>query len=101
MIGLILRDQYGIPLVKPIVGKRITQILKRSDLTPSIPEDLDAMLKKANKLRKHLEKNRQDSYNKRSLTLVESKIHRMSDYYKNRGILPKNWKYVPAVASVV
>lgn len=100
-IGLILRDNYGIPLIKPITGKRINEILKKSNLSPSIPEDLDALLRKASRLRKHLEKNRQDSSNKRALTLIESKIHRMSDYYKNKGMLPENWKYVPAVASVV
>ncbi|KON27997.1 30S ribosomal protein S15 [miscellaneous Crenarchaeota group archaeon SMTZ-80] len=100
-IGLILRDNYGIPLIKPITGKRINEILKKSDLLPAIPEDLDALLRKASRLRKHLEKNRQDASNKRALTLIESKIHRMSDYYKNKGILSENWKYVPAVASVV
>ncbi len=100
-IGVILRDQYGIPLVKPILGKRITEILEKSNLTPGIPEDLDSLLRKANKLRKHLERNRQDFSNKRALTLIESKIHRLSYYYKNNGRLPKNWKYVPAAASVV
>ena len=28
-IGIILRDQYGIPKVKDVTGERITQILRR------------------------------------------------------------------------
>ncbi|MEM0313519.1 MAG: 30S ribosomal protein S15, partial [Candidatus Bathyarchaeia archaeon] len=45
-IGTILRDQYAIPLVKPITGKTINQILKDAGLAPSIPEDLGNLLKK-------------------------------------------------------
>ena len=98
-IGIILRDQYGVPLVKPIVGKSILQILKENKLAPPIPEDLDNLLRKARRLRVHLEKHRSDKYNKRALQLVESKIRRIADYYKRRGVLPENWKYTPAAAS--
>ncbi len=100
-IGAILRDQHGIPLVKPITDKSITEILNKSGLEMKIPEDLDALLRKASRMRKHLEKNRQDSSNKRAITLVESKIHRLVEYYKKKGKLPEDWKYVPSVASVV
>ncbi|MDH5420151.1 MAG: 30S ribosomal protein S15, partial [Candidatus Bathyarchaeota archaeon] len=31
-IGIILRDQHGIPLTKPITGKSISQILKEREL---------------------------------------------------------------------
>ena len=40
MIGTILRDQYGIPLVKTITGKNVLQILKENELTRRVPEDL-------------------------------------------------------------
>lgn len=93
MIGIILRDQYGIPLVKAITGKTITQIQRRAGLAPPIPIDLDSLLKKAARIRAHLEKNRKDLYNKRSLQLVESKIRRLAEYYKKEGILPENWRY--------
>jgi len=99
-IGTILRDQYAIPLVKPITGKTITQILKESKLAPPIPEDLQNLLKKAARLYAHLEKHRKDLHNKRALQLVESKIHRLASYYKEKGILPPNWKYEPKTASV-
>ncbi|MCD6243054.1 30S ribosomal protein S15 [Candidatus Bathyarchaeota archaeon] len=101
IIGTILRDQYAIPLVKPITGKSITQILKDSGLAPSIPEDLQNLLKKAARLHAHLEKHRKDLHNKRALQLIESKIHRLASYYKERGVLPSNWKYEPKTASVV
>ena len=39
-IGTILRDQYAIPLVKPIVGKSISDVLQAASLAPSMPEDL-------------------------------------------------------------
>ena len=62
-IGIILRDQYGIPLVKPSTGKTITKILEESKLASIIPEDLDNLLNKANRLTRHLEKNRSDASN--------------------------------------
>lgn len=99
-IGTILRDQYAIPLVKPLTGKTITQILKEAGLAPSIPEDLENLLKKAAKLSAHLEKHRKDVHNKRALQLVEAKIHRLVEYYKQEGVLPPDWKYEPKAASI-
>ena len=99
-IGVILGDQYGIPLVKPIVGKSITEILRENDLAPSIPEDLGMLLRKASRLYAHLERNRGDKHNKRALQIVESKIHRLSEYYKRKGSLPKDWKYTPTVLAI-
>lgn len=99
-IGTILRDQYAIPLVKPITGKTINQILKDAGLAPSIPEDLGNLLKKAERLAAHLEKHKKDTHNHRALQLVEAKIHRLTEYYKNEGVLPPNWKYEPKLASI-
>jgi len=99
-IGTILRDQYAIPLVKPITGKTITQILKDAELAPAIPEDLGNLLRKAGRLVAHLEKNKKDLHNKRVLQLVEAKIHKLARYYKREGILPSNWKYEPKIATI-
>jgi len=99
-IGTILRDQYAIPLVKPITGKTVTKILKGAELAPSIPEDLGNLMKKAASLAAHLDKNRKDLHNKRSLQIIEAKIHKLSRYYKREGILPANWKYAPKIASL-
>ncbi|MEM3726151.1 MAG: 30S ribosomal protein S15 [Candidatus Bathyarchaeia archaeon] len=99
-IGTILRDQYAIPLVKPITGKTITQILREAGLAPPIPEDLGELLKKAERLAVHLERNKKDLHNKRALQLIEAKIHKLSRYYKREGVLPPNWKYEPKIASL-
>jgi len=92
-IGLHLRDSYGIPDVKTITGKSITQILKEKNLLPEVPEDLMALIKKAIKIRKHLEENKQDKTAKRGLQLTESKIKRLVKYYKRKKRLPVDWKY--------
>ena len=99
-IGTILRDQHSVPLTKPITGKRVMKILKENQLAPSLPEDLASLLKKAESLALHLEKNKTDLYNKRSLQLIEAKIHKLSRYYKHKGILPRNWKYQAKIASI-
>lgn len=97
-IGIILRDQYGVPLVKPIVGKGIVKILKENGLAPPLPEDLSNLLTEASRLHAHLEKHRGDKYNKRALQLVEAKIRRISKYYKRKGVLPEDWKYTPVAS---
>jgi small subunit ribosomal protein S15 len=100
-IGTILRDQHGIPLTKPITGKTITGILKEADLAPALPEDFENLLRKASRLRVHLEKNKEDLHNKRALQVVEAKIHKLSRYYKRKRMLPPNWKYEPKAASLI
>jgi small subunit ribosomal protein S15 len=99
-IGTILRDQYAIPLVKPITGKSIGETLKAQNLAAAMPEDLGNLIKKAQSLGVHLEKNKKDLHNKRSMQIIEARIHKLSRYYKREGVLPKNWKYVAKVASV-
>lgn len=99
-IGTILRDQHSIPLVKLITGKTITKILKEAQLAPTMPEDLANLIKKAENLTVHYEKNRTDLNNKRSLQIIEAKIHKLSRYYKREGVLPENWKYEPKIAAI-
>ncbi len=100
-IGTILRDKYGIPLVKPIAGKTLTKILKDGGVNPKMPEDLEVVLRKAGQLKSHLEKNKSDYICKRSLTLMESKIHRLVGFYRAKGVLPQDWNYKTVAASVV
>lgn len=100
-IGTILRDQHGIPLTKPITGKTVTDILKEAGLAPSLPEDFETLLKKATRLRVHLEKNKKDLHNKRALQIVEARIHKLTRYYKSKGLLPPDWKYEPKAASLI
>ncbi|MFW6286288.1 MAG: 30S ribosomal protein S15 [Nanoarchaeota archaeon] len=92
-IGLILRDTYGIPNVKQFTGKSISKIMEEKKLNLEVPEDLQSLVTKANTLKKHLESNTRDVHNKRGLQLIESKIRRLSNYYKKGGRLASNWKY--------
>lgn len=101
MIGTILRDRHGVPLTKSITGRRITQILKDTDLAPPLPEDFETLLKKAAKLHLHLEKNKKDLHNKRALQIIEARIRKLSKYYKKRGVLPSDWKYEAKAISFV
>ena len=93
LIGVILRDQYGVPDVKVVTKKSITQILKEKKLAPQLPEQFLNLLRQALKLRKHLEKNRNDNSNRRGLQLTESKIKRLVRYYKAKKILPADFYY--------
>jgi len=93
MIGIILRDQYGIPLVKAVTGKTITEILRNNGLSPSIPEDLNNLIKRAENIKRHLEEHPKDKSSRRGLQLIESKIWRLIKYYKSQGVLPSDWKY--------
>jgi small subunit ribosomal protein S15 len=99
-IGTILRDQYAIPLVKPLTGKSISDILKTAGMAPSMPEDLGNLVKKAQRLAVHMDKNKKDLHNKRSMQVIEARIHKLSRYYKREGVLPRNWKYKARVASI-
>ncbi len=99
-IGIKLRDQHAIPLVKPIAKKSITEILSENKLKPEIPEDLDVIVNKAVGLQRHLKGNKNDRRNVRSLELIEAKVHRLSTHYKKVGLIHKNWKYKSVIAQL-
>ncbi|MHA1114976.1 MAG: 30S ribosomal protein S15 [Candidatus Heimdallarchaeum aukensis] len=101
MIGVILRDQYGVPSVKEVLGKKLVKILEEKDLKPKYPEDLTALVRKAVNIRRHLEENPKDLHNRRGLMLVESKIRRLVKYYKRKGVFPPNFKYQPDKAGLL
>ncbi|MCK4973493.1 MAG: 30S ribosomal protein S15, partial [Candidatus Heimdallarchaeota archaeon] len=100
-IGKILRDQYGIPLVRVIANKRIMTILRENDLERRVPEDLRNMIAKAVTIRKHLEENKKDLHSKRGLQLIEAKIRRLVKYYKKKGKFPIDGKYDPKTAGLL
>jgi small subunit ribosomal protein S15 len=92
-IGIILRDTYGIPDVKMVTKKSILKILKEKNLTKELPEDLFNLIKRYIQIKKHLEENKKDMPALRGLQLTESKMRRLVKYYKERDVLPKDWKY--------
>lgn len=100
-IGLVLRDRYGVPDVKLVMGKRIDQILEENGLQSDIPEDLRNLIAKALGLRKHLAENKNDLHNKRQLQLTESKVRRLVRYYVSSGRLPGDWSYKPETAEIL
>jgi small subunit ribosomal protein S15 len=99
-IGVRLRDEYGIPLVKPIIGKSITTLLRENKLAPALPEDLQNLLERAKRVQQHLANFKSDRRNVRSLELIEAKIYRLSKHYKKVGVLPSTFKYTAVVAQL-
>ena len=100
LIGNILRDEHGIPLVKPIVGHGILRVLQDAELAPRIPEDLYNLMVKSTKLRRHLDRNRKDFSNKRGLQLSEAKIYALTRYYKKKGMLPQDWRHRDEIVTI-
>jgi len=99
-IGQTLRDDYGVPLVKPLAGKSVGEILIEGKAAPKIPQDLQDLIERAQRVQQHLQVHKSDRKNVHSLELVEAKIYRLSKYYKARGILPSDFKYTAVVAQL-
>ncbi len=95
LIGTIMRDSRGVPLVKVVVGKKISQILKENDIKAPLPEELANLVKKSLSIRKHLEENHKDLEAKKGLNRTESKIYRLIKYYKKKKKLAPDFKYDP------
>merc|ERR1711955_142023 len=100
-IGVILRDSHGVAQVRFVTGNKILRILKSKGLAPDLPEDIYYLIKKAVSIRKHLDRNRKDRDAKFRLILIEARIHRLGRYYKQKSVLPPNWKYESATASTM
>jgi small subunit ribosomal protein S15 len=95
-IGIILRDQYGIPSVKVKelhMDEKIAHIMKRHKAYPPFPEDMYNLLRKAVLLHAHMQKNKRDYTSKRGLQITESKIRRLAKYYKDQKAIPADFKY--------
>jgi len=99
-IGQALRDDYGVPLVKPLVGKSMGKILSEGKAAPRIPQDLQDLIERARRVQQHLQVHKSDRKNVHSLELVEAKIYRLSKYYKAKGFLPSDFKYTAVVAQL-
>jgi small subunit ribosomal protein S15 len=94
-IGMVLRDTYGVPDAKLLIGKNITQVMAEKNLLPKFPEDVVALMKRAILVRKHLEANKQDMAALRGKQLTDAKIKRLVKYYKRMGKIAADWKYDP------
>ena len=101
MIGIALRDQYGIPDVKLVTGKKITKILEDHGQELEYPEDLMNLIRRAVNIREHLAENPKDLHTRRGLRIIESKIRRLVRYYVNDSVLPEGWRYDPRTAALL
>jgi len=93
VIGLILRDSYGIPSVQEVTGKKVAQILREAGVESKLPQDLFNLLQRAIHLQEHLARNKRDLHNRRGLELMEARIRGLAKYYKRQGTLPETWEY--------
>lgn len=100
-IGIMLRDQYGLPLAKQVTNKKVGKVLSEKGAAPELPEDIFNLIKHAGAIRGHLEEHPKDMNSKRGLQLLESKINRLAKYYRTAGKLPRDWKYSPQKASIL
>ncbi len=99
-IGNLLRDEHGVPLVKPIVGYGVRKVLKEAGLSSTIPEDLYNLMVRATRIKRHLERNPKDAGNKRGMQITESMIYRVTKFYKKRGVLPRDWNYRDEIVTI-
>lgn len=93
-IGAVLRDQYGIGNVKDVIGTNLLDFMRKNNCAPAVPEDLTALVDKANGIRLHLSQFKKDNDAKYRLGLINSRLHRLVRYYKEKSILPGSWKPV-------
>ena len=100
-IGVMLRDQYGVPLTKQVTGKKLGKVLSDRKAAPELPEDVLNLIKHARSIRAHLEEHPKDMSSKHGLQMLESKIIRLAKYYIASGRLPRGWKYSPEKASIL
>jgi len=99
-IGLVLRDQHAIPNVRLATGKSIKAICEDKGVKFDLPEDLQALMKRAVSMTDHINKNPKDLHNLRGRKLMESKIRRLVKYYKREGIIPETWNYALDTAAL-
>ena len=99
-IGIKLRDEHAISSIKSVTGKTMKGFMEENGSSQEIPEDLEALVKRALSLQNHLKSNKGDRKNVRSLELLEAKVHRLSKYYKKKNVIPKNWKYKSVIAQL-
>jgi ribosomal protein S15P/S13E len=76
-IGLILRDQYGIPTTK-VYGKKLGQYLK--EIGKKIDVDLKNVEKKVENMNEHLKKHITDKRSKHMLQRSVSRLNAMKKY---------------------
>ncbi|MDP7974765.1 MAG: 30S ribosomal protein S15 [Thermoprotei archaeon] len=91
-IGMILRDQEGVPSVKRVFGKSLSKVLAEEGLKETTPEDLLNLIRKKRRIEEHLEQHPKDVDSKKGLIRTSSKIRRLVKYYRRKSVLPEGWQ---------
>jgi len=77
-IGIILRDQYGIPTTK-VFGKKLKEYLKELNIDKN--EDLENAEKKVDRMKEHIKNNITDKKAKHKLQKAQSKLNTTRRYF--------------------
>lgn len=91
-IGMILKEKYKIYDVREVLGMKLTKFLRSKGLY-KFPEDLKNLIEKNEVMKKHLEINKKDFVTKRRIEITGARIRKMAKYYKEKNLLPSDWKY--------
>src|SRR5260370_7193272 len=90
IIGQILRDRYGIPLVSQVAGKRLERYIPQEN-KPKIPEDLELLVRRPTNVTRHLDRNRKHYPTKRDLPPLHSKLHRLPTSHRHTDLTTTQW----------
>jgi small subunit ribosomal protein S15 len=77
-VGIILRDQYGVPTTK-LYGKKLSHYLKNAGVETK--EDLENAGKKVEKIKEHMKINITDKKAKHKLQKAQSRLNVLKKYY--------------------
>ena len=80
-IGLILRDQYGVPTTK-IFGKKLSAYLREAGKNEFF--EVKNIEKKVEKIKEHMKNNKQDKKAKHKFQKANSKLNALRKYSKTR-----------------
>jgi small subunit ribosomal protein S15 len=82
-LGLILRDQYGIPTTR-IFGKKLSAYLKEAGID-TLEVELKNVQKKEEKLKEHIKKHKQDKKAKHKVQITVSKVSKIKKYLSRKN----------------
>lgn len=75
-IGVILRDQYGVPKARLVLNKKMKKILEESNI--NYKSDKTIIEENVENLKKHMEKNKHDNTAKKAITKKLWRIQKLS-----------------------
>ena len=80
-IGIILRDQYGVPTTR-LYGKKLSEYLKEAGIENK--QDLESAERKVDRLKEHLKNNVTDRKAKHKLQKAQSRLNIVKKYFSRK-----------------